>query len=116
MTSLELAKKIAISLDDKKAKNINVIKVSEISSLADYFVIATGNSSTQVHALSDNVEMSLKESGIEPLALEGYRSEGWIILDYGTVLVHVFTQQSRDFYDLDRLWADGIKVDIEYNI
>ncbi|MBE6731700.1 MAG: ribosome silencing factor [Ruminococcaceae bacterium] len=115
MTSLELAKKIAFSLDDKKARNINVIKVSEISSLADYFVIAAGNSSTQVHALSDNVEATLKEIGIEPISVEGYRSQGWIILDYASVLVHVFTQETRDFYDLDRLWSDGIKVDIDYN-
>ena len=85
-------------------------------SLGDYFVIAAGNSSTQVHALADSVEAKLKEEGVEPVSVEGYRSEGWIILDYASVLVHVFTQQSRDFYDLDRLWSDGIKVDIEYNI
>ena len=116
MTSLELATKIAQCLDDKKARNINVLDVSKVTSLGDYFVIAAGNSSTQVHALADSVEAKLKEEGVEPVSVEGYRSEGWIILDYASVLVHVFTQQSRDFYDLDRLWSDGIKVDIEYNI
>ena len=116
MNSLELATKIALSLDDKKARHINVIKVENISSLGDYFVIASGNSSTQVHALADSVEAKLKEFGVEPISVEGYRSQGWIILDYASVLVHVFTQESRDFYDLDRLWADGTKVEIEYNI
>lgn len=111
MTSLELAKQAAKLLDDKKAENISVIKIDDISSLADYFVIATGRGSTHVRSLSDELEEKLKEQGIAPARIEGYRSDSWILLDYQNVVVHVFTQEARDFYDLDRLWTDGVKAD-----
>lgn len=111
MTSLELAKKAAELLDNKKAMRLNVIKVEDISSLADYFVIASGTSNTHVRSLSDELEEKLKEEGVAPTRIEGYRSNSWILLDYSSVVVHVFTQEARDFYDLDRLWADGIKVE-----
>ena len=95
MNSLELAGRAARLLDDKKAQRINVIKIEDISSIADYFVIATGTSSTHVRSLADEVEEKLKaEEALQP-RVEGYRS----------------TQEARDFYDLDRLWADGAKVD-----
>lgn len=88
-----------------------MIKIEDISSIADYFVIATGTSSTHVRSLADEVEEKLKaEEALQP-RVEGYRSNSWILLDYGNVVVHVFTQEARDFYDLDRLWADGAKVD-----
>lgn len=111
MTSFELAKKAALLLDNKKAERINVIKIEDISSLADYFVIATGISSTHVHALADELEVKLKAEGAAPQNVEGYRSNSWILLDYSNVVVHIFTQEARDFYDLDRLWADGIRVE-----
>lgn len=111
MTSLELAKKAAELLDNKKAMRLNVIKVEDISSLADYFVIASGTSNTHVRSLSDELEEKLKEEGVSPTRIEGYRSNSWILLDYSSVVVHVFTQEARDFYDLDRLWADGVKVE-----
>ncbi len=111
MNSLELAKKAAAVLDEKKAMRLNVIKIDDISSLADYFVIANGGSSTHVRALSDELEEKLKGEGIVPERVEGYRSNTWVLLDYGNVVVHIFTQDARDFYDLDRLWADGQKVD-----
>lgn len=111
MTSLELAKKAAELLDNKKAMRLNVIKVEDISSLADYFVIASGTSNTHVRSLSDELEEKLKEEGVSPTRIEGYRSNSWILLDYSSVVVHVFTQEARDFYELDRLWADGIKVE-----
>lgn len=111
MTSLELAKKAAELLDNKKAMRLNVIKVEDISSLADYFVIASGTSNTHVRSLSDELEEKLKEEGVAPTRIEGYRSNSWILLDYSSVVVHVFTQEARDFYDLDRLWADGTKVE-----
>lgn len=114
MNSLELAKQTAMLLDDKKAQNINVIKIEEISSLADYFVIATGTSSTHVKSLSDAVEMKLKEQGILLSGIEGYRSNSWILLDYLSVVVHVFTTEGRDFYDLDRLWRDGTVITLDY--
>lgn len=110
MNSLELAKKAAAILDDKKAMRLNVIKIEDISSLADYFVIANGTSSTHVRSLTDELEEKLKAEGIVPERIEGYRSNSWILLDYGNVVVHVFTQDARDFYDLDRLWADGQQV------
>lgn len=113
MTSLELAKKAAGLLDNKKAMRINVIKVEDISSLADYFVIASGTSNTHVRSLTDELEEKLKEEGVAPTRIEGYRSNSWILLDYSSVVVHVFTGEARDFYDLDRLWADGVKVDWE---
>lgn len=111
MESLTLAKKAAGILDNRKAGRINVIKIEDISSLADYFVIANGESSTHVRALADELEEKLKEEGVMPTRIEGYRSNSWVLLDYGSVVVHVFTQEARDFYDLDRLWADGIKVE-----
>lgn len=114
MTSLELAKKAASILDDKKARNIKVVQIDTISSLADYFVIATGTSSTHVRSLTDEVEAKLKKDSGESVAperVEGYRSNSWVLIDYASVVVHVFTPDARDFYDLDRLWADGVTVD-----
>ena len=112
MTSIEKAKAAAKILDDKKAMNIEVIGVSKISDITDYFVIATGNANTHVHALSDELEFQLNEKGIKPLHIEGYASGTWILLDYSDVVVHIFTQETRDFYDLGRLWADGEKLDL----
>jgi len=110
MNSIDLAKKAADILDNKKALRINVIKIDDISSLADYFVIGSGTSSTHVRSLADELEEKLKEAGAVPARIEGYRSNSWILLDYGSVVIHVFTQEARDFYDLDRLWADGQQV------
>lgn len=110
MNSFELAKRAAQLLDEKKAENICAIKIDAISSLADYFVIATGRGSTHVRSLSDELEEKLKEEGIVPTRIEGYRSDSWILLDYSHVVVHIFTGEAREFYDLDRLWADGTKV------
>lgn len=112
MTSLELGEKAVKVLDEKKATDLKMIRIEDISVLADYFVIATGTSSTHVKALADEVEFRLKELGVEPAHVEGYRSNSWILLDYTNVVVHVFTAGSRSFYDLDRLWRDGETVDI----
>lgn len=114
MTSLELAKKIAGILDNRKASNINVAKIEEISSLADYFVIATGTSTTHVKALADEVEAKLKAEGVEVNFVEGHRSNSWLLLDYSSVIVHLFTKEGREFYDLDRLWADAVPVEMEF--
>lgn len=110
MNSYETARKAAQLLDSKKAENISVIKIDAISSLADYFVIATGRGSTHVRSLADELEEKLKEQGVAPARIEGYRSDSWILLDYTEVVVHIFTQEARDFYDLDRLWVDGTKM------
>ncbi len=114
MTSLELAKEASKFLNEKKALELKIVKIEEISSLADYFVLATGTSNTHVNALADEVEMQLKKIGIMPDHIEGYRSNSWVLLDYGTVIVHVFTPDSREFYDLDRLWQDGQLVDTSF--
>ena len=108
-------KKIVALLDSKKATDIKAINISKLSALADYFVIATGTSSTHVKALSDEVEFQLKEEGITTGHVEGYRSNSWVLLDYGNVIIHIFTEESRQFYDLDRLWQDGEKVDTDFN-
>ena len=96
MTSLELAKKAAAFLDNKKAERVHVIEIENISSLADYFVIATGNN-THVRALADELEEKLKGEGLPPARVEGYRSNSWILLDWGNVVIHIFTQEGRDF-------------------
>ncbi len=114
MTSWELAQKTAQILEDKKGLDINIIKIDEISTLADYFVIASGTSNTHVKALADEVEVKIKEEGTMPVGLEGYRSNSWILLDYTQVVVHIFTPEGREFYDLDRLWRDGKKMELDF--
>ncbi|MCH3971887.1 MAG: ribosome silencing factor [Oscillospiraceae bacterium] len=108
-TLAEAAVKI---LDKKKAQEIKLIGIEDISSLASYFLLATGTSSTHVKALADEVEFQLKQQGIPASHVEGYRSNSWILLDYGTVVIHIFTKEARAFYDLDRLWQDGKVEDI----
>lgn len=112
MESLELAKLVAGWLDNKKAQDVQVIGIADISSIGDYFVIAGCGSSTQVKALSDEVEMKLKEKGIDPYRIEGVSTGNWIVMDYGSVLIHIFHHSAREFYKLERIWADGEKVDI----
>ena len=111
--SREMAKIACHALSDKKAEDVQVIDISEISVIADYFVIATGTSSTHVKALADEVEAQLDESGISVSHVEGYRSNSWILLDYVDVVVHVFSDEAREYYDLERLWQDGEIIDIE---
>ncbi len=110
-TSSEIAKKIAGLLDDKKAENVELLHVVELTSLAEYFVICNGMSSTHVRALADEVEMQLSKMGIEPHHVEGNRGESWILMDYDSVIVHIFYKEMRDFYNLERLWSDAEKVD-----
>ena len=110
MTSKEKALKITGILDGKKALDIKLIEISDLTIIADYFVIATGTSSTQVRALADEVEFQLKEQGITPTRIEGYSSSSWILVDYSDVVVHVFQKDTREFYSLERLWADGKEI------
>ena len=112
MTALELAEQTVKILDSKKALDLKLIRISDISVLADYFVIATGTSSTHVKSLAEEVEFKLSGLGVDAARKEGYRSNSWILLDYGSVVVHVFTPESRSFYDLDRLWRDGEQLDV----
>ncbi len=112
MTTLEQAKETAKILSDKKGLNVKVIGIADVSVIADYMVIATGNSSTHVKALADEVEEQLDDMGISVSHVEGYRSNSWILLDYIDVIVHVFSNEAREYYDLERLWEDGTDVDI----
>lgn len=106
---LEIAVK---ALDSRKAKNITALKVEDLTILANYFIIASATSTTQVKALVDEVEYQLGEKGVKPKSIEGYQSQTWIVLDYYDIIVHVFLEETRDFYQLERLWADGTPVDI----
>ena len=110
--SKTLAIEIAKILDKKKAVDVRVLKVKSLTVLTDYFVIASGTSTTQVGALADEVEYELSQKGIEPYTTEGFDSKNWVLLDYSSVIVHVFVPNSRAYYDLEHLWADGEPVDI----
>lgn len=108
----DLAIQIAKILDSKKAQDVRVLKVRDLTVLTDYFVIASGTSTTQVAALADEVEFQLSQQGIKPYNTEGYDSKNWVLLDYSSVIVHVFVPNTRTYYDLEHLWADGEPVDI----
>lgn len=101
------------ALEDKKAEDIQLIDISGISTIADYFVITDGANKSQIQALSDNVEEKLADGGIRPRNIEGYNAANWILLDYNDILVHIFDKESRGFYDLERMWRDGTTIDIK---
>ena len=103
----ELAKAIAEILDNKKAKDVKILRTTEKTVLADYFVICNGTSSTHIKALVDEVDKQLSEAGEPPVRREGLRSDIWVLMDFGCVIVHVFTDEARKFYDLERLWSDA---------
>lgn len=102
---------IVDALEDKKAENIQLIDISEVSSIADYFVITNGANVSQIQALADSVEEKLSMNGIHPRSVEGYNTANWILMDYNDILVHVFDKESRGFYDLERMWRDGKIID-----
>lgn len=112
MTAYQLAAKTAEILNGKLGSDIKVIEIADVSVLADYIVIATGRSSTQVKALADEVEYKLSELGIKVDHIEGHRSDSWILLDYRDIIVNIFNEEARDFYDLERLWQDGKEIDL----
>ena len=111
---LELSKKMASiayhALDSKKGEDIQVIDISEISVLADYFIIANGNNASQVQAMVDSVEEELLKEGHECRQIEGYNTANWILMDYNDIIVHVFSREDRLFYDLERIWRDGKQI------
>ena len=112
MTSLEQARKIVQVMDSKKAKDIRLIKIEGISSLGDYFVVASASNTTQVKAIADEVEDEMTKLGLEPNRVEGRQSAQWILMDYYDVMVHVFLDEARSFYKLERLWSDAPQLDI----
>ena len=109
-----LALQIAKILDNKKATRVKMLRVHDLTVMADYFVIASGTSSTHVKSLAEEEEFQMKEQGISPIRTEGFNTQNWFILDYGSVIVHVFSPDAREFYDLDHLWADGEDVPLDF--
>ena len=112
LTPKEIAYEVTKALDAKKGQNIKLLKIDRVSSLADYFLICTGTSNTHVKTLCDYAEYMLEQLGEQMLSREGHRGNSWELLDYGSIVVHVFTEEARKFYDLERLWADAEIVDI----
>lgn len=110
MNAIEIVRAAAAALDSKKARDIRAIDIHAQSVLADYFVIAGASSSTQLHALADEVEFQLSQRGAEPMRVEGIGNDNWVLIDYGAVIVHIFLDKAREFYDLERLWCDGAEV------
>ena len=113
LTPKEIAYAVTKALDEKKGMNIKLLKIDKVSSLADYFLICTGTSNTHVRTLCDYAEYTLEELGEPMLGREGHRGNSWELLDFGSVVVHVFTEEARKFYDLERLWADAEVVDLQ---
>ena len=113
LTPKEIAYAVTKALDEKKGMNIKLLKIDRVSSLADYFLICTGTSNTHVRTLCDFVEYALEEAEEIPMGREGRRGNTWELLDYGSVVIHVFTEEARKFYDLERLWADAEQVDLK---
>lgn len=112
MSEANTCAKLAVqALEDKKALDIKVLNIEHVSSLADYFIIASGSNRNQVQAMSDNVEETLGRAGINAKSVEGYQSGNWILLDFGDVVVHLFDEENRLFYDLERIWRDGKMID-----
>ena len=112
------SKKMALlaveALEDKKAEDITIIDISEVSVLADYFIIADGSNRNQVQAMADSAEEALGRAGYDAKQIEGYQSANWILMDYKDIIVHVFSKEDRAFYDLERIWRDGKQIPIQH--
>ena len=111
MTAKEISRLAIAALEDKKGIDIKVLDIGEISVMADYFIIASGQNPNQVQALIDSVDESLSKNGINPKHIEGYRGASWVLMDYGDVIIHVFDSDNRLFYDLEKIWKDGKSID-----
>ena len=110
----ELARLAVEALEDRKAIDVKVIDIEKISTLADYFIIASGSNRNQVQAMADNVEEILaKKADAHPRNIEGYRTANWILMDYGDIVLHLFDQENRLFYDIERIWRDGTPTDLK---
>ena len=110
-------KKIALlaidALEDKKAEDIRIIDISEISTIADYFIIADGNNKSQIQAMADNVSERLGRAGVTVRQIEGYQNANWILMDFQDIIIHIFDRENRLFYDLERIWRDGVLIEKE---
>lgn len=111
--SKEMTKLTLKALEDKKANDIRIIDIGGVSVIADYFVIASGSNTNQVQAMADNVREALGRAGFEPRQVEGYGSASWILMDYNDIIIHIFSEESRMFYDLERIWRDGKDISLD---
>ena len=112
LSAKEVALQVTKALDEKKGIDIKLLRIDEVSSLADYFLICTGTANTHVKTLCDYAEYTMEQLGEPMLGREGHRGNSWELLDFGSVVVHVFTDEARKFYDLERLWADAKQIDL----
>lgn len=116
ITSKEKAFKIAKFLDNKKALDIKILELKDLTIITDYFIISSAESITQVKALTEYVEEQMKKSGFKPLGIEGFEYAHWVLLDYGDVIVHIFLEETRHYYDLERLWLDAPRIPFQQSI
>ncbi len=113
MDARELMETIAVCADKKKAMDMKVLQIGELTTLADYFVVCSGTSYPHMSAIAEEIEDKLSEAGVQPRGLEGKDNPNWILLDYGDVIVHIFNTESREFYSIERLWSDAREVNLE---
>ena len=109
--SKEMAKIAVAALEEKKAKDLKLLDISDVSVLADYFIIASGSNRNQVQAMADEVQERLGKAGFTPKQIEGYQTANWILMDYQDLIIHIFDEENRLFYDLERIWRDGSLVE-----
>ncbi len=107
MTTLEIAQKAARTLDDKLAKDVKLLNIAGLTTICDYFVIASGGSATQVKSLAEYVDNALAKEGVHAKKVEGHSTANWILMDFGDVIIHLFTEEQREFYSMERLWSDA---------
>lgn len=112
MTAKEIAKIAVNALEDRKAEDVTVIDISEISPIADYFIIANGTNQNQLLAMKDAADEALYKAGVKVQQVEGNQSSTWILMDYGDIIIHIFSKEDRLFYDLERTWRDGKIIDV----
>ena len=112
MNAKEMVKLAYEALSDKKGSDIKIIDIRDVTVIADYFIIADGSNPNQVQAMADNVDEMLGRAGHQPKQVEGYQSANWILMDYGDIVIHIFDEENRLFYDLERIWRDGQSVEL----
>lgn len=113
MNAYDLMKTAVCAADARKAIDLRVLHVEELTTLCDYFVICSGTSTPHMNAIYEEIDMKLSEAGIKPAAREGLGNPGWVLLDYGDVIVHIFNESSREFYSIERLWSDAENISVE---
>lgn len=108
--SKNVAEIVIEAMEEKKSENIVILDIATVSSIADYFIIASGNSKAQIQAICDEIDLKLSAENVFRKQMEGYENASWVLMDYGDVIIHVFDKQSREYYDLERIWRDGKKL------